>query len=411
MKILIITPYVTIEDRPTFEKNKTGFGYMVMDIAKAVGKMETVHVLTTNTLGESFEYEGVTFLQRSIIAFLGGLFNCLSLGILFSLRKFYSMGYATFIRTAYYCLMTGYLKNIIKKGDYDIVHIHGCGLATELWMMVCKLCNQKFVVTLHGLNSFSDTVKLEPSGKQYERNFLKRTVDGEFPITVISTGMKKLIERTYGVLNCTGITVVCNSFSFAHTQTSRSNRSIREKYIIPQDAKILLYVGNISENKNQRQMVDAYCLLPEDMKNNTWVLFCGRYSINGGFEDYVSSKPYNDHLVLCGAVEKTKMSYYYKEADGIVLLSHVEGFGLSLVEGMSFGVPCAMFSDMDAFEDIYDEKAVVAIAERKNETVVDGLVALLSKNWNKKEIIKSSQRFESKTMAQSYIKVYQNILK
>lgn len=214
MKILMITPYVTINTRPEFSRNKTGFGYMVMDIAKAVGKLEQVDVLATDTRGQTFEYEGVRFLKRSMVRYISSMFSCLPLSALIKLRKEFKMAKASFIRLVYYWLMTGYLKHIIKKGKYDIVHIHGCSFSTELWMQVCKRCGQKFVVTLHGLNSFSDTVRLEPAGKQYERDFLKRVTDGEIPITVISTGMKKLIEKTYNTPNCKNITVVCNSFSF-----------------------------------------------------------------------------------------------------------------------------------------------------------------------------------------------------
>jgi hypothetical protein len=38
---------------------------------------------------------------------------------------------------------------------------------------------------------------------------------------------------------------------------------------------------------------------------------------------------------------------------------------------------------MDAFEDIYDERAVVAIEDRKVITVADGLITLLSRKWKK----------------------------
>ena len=214
MRVLMITGYVTIPNRPEFNRNVTGFGYMVMDIAKAVGKSEQVDVLATDTRGTAFEYEGVHFLNRSLMRYVFAIFSCLSLSALIKLRKDYRMGFGTFVRLVYYWLMTGYIKNIIKKNHYDIVHIHGCSFAAELWMQVCKECEQKFVVTLHGLNSFSDTVRLEPAGKQYERDFLKRVTDGEIPITVISTGMKKLIEKTYNTSNCKNITVVCNSFSF-----------------------------------------------------------------------------------------------------------------------------------------------------------------------------------------------------
>lgn len=210
----MITPYVTINGRPELSRNKTGFGYMVMDIARAVGKLEYVDVLATDTRGDSFAYEGVHFLKRTLWKYIINFLSCLSLFVPIKLRKEYKMMNATFVRLVYYWLMTGYMKTIIKKGRYDIVHIHGCGFSTDLWMQVCKMCNQKFVVTLHGLNSFSDTVRLEPAGKKYERDFLKRVTEGEIPITVISTGMKRLIEKTYNAPDCKNITVVCNSFSF-----------------------------------------------------------------------------------------------------------------------------------------------------------------------------------------------------
>lgn len=408
MKSLMITPYVTINSRPEFSRNKTGFGYMVLDIARAVGKLEKVELLATDSRGESFEYEGVHFLQRSYGLFLSCLFCCLSPFVVLQLWKQYRMKSGTFLRTVYYWLLTGYLRKLLNGRQYDVVHIHGCGFGTELWMQVCKNCNQKYVVTLHGLNSFSDTVKLEMAGKQYERNFLSRVVGGEFPITVISTGMKRLIENTYNTKECPNITVVCNSFNLE--EGARCSKSIKEEYGIPQSGKMLLYVGNISENKNQRQMVEAYELLPEDLREKTWVLFCGRPSLDGAFERMVKAKPYNSHIVLCGCVDKESMSDYYKEADGVVLLSFSEGFGLSLVEGMHFGVPCAMFSDMDAFEDIYDEHAVVELNTRDTQTVSTQITFLLTKDWDRNAIREYANKFSSETMANHYLIVYKNIL-
>lgn len=46
--------------------------------------------------------------------------------------------------------------------------------------------------------------------------------------------------------------------------------NIRIKYSIPDNAKILLYVGNINENKNQEQMIEAFGLLSEADKCNTF---------------------------------------------------------------------------------------------------------------------------------------------
>lgn len=213
MNILMITPYVTISSRPEFSRNKTGFGYMVYDIAKAVSKIEQVDVLCTDSRGEGFVQEKITFLARNFWLILSNVFHCLPISILFSLKKKYRMSRGSFLRLTYYWLMSGYINNVINHGRYDVVHVHGCGFSGTLWDDVCKNCGVKIVYTLHGLNSFSDTVKMEPAGKQYERDFLQQTADGLHHISVISTGMKRLIEKTYNK-QCENIVVITNSFSF-----------------------------------------------------------------------------------------------------------------------------------------------------------------------------------------------------
>ena len=183
--------------------------------------------------------------------------------------------------------------------------------------------------------------------------------------------------------------------------------SIREKYNIPKEDKVILYVGNISKNKNQVQMVRAYGLLPESMRKQTWVLFCGNnHSDDHELEELIAHSPDNQRLVLCGGVQKSDMPSYYNEADGVALLSIAEGFGLSLIEGMHFGLPCMMFSDMDAFEDIYDEGAVVAVTDRDDKAVAEGLSQLFETEWNRCMIKEYSEKFSSETMAKKYIKAY-----
>lgn len=408
MKILMLTSYVTLKGHPEFMRNQTGFGYMVYDIAKAVAETEGVDLLATDSRGESFKSDNVLFLKRSWWLFLTHIFQCLPISSVLNLANVYlEMQRGTKLRVLYYWLMTGYVRSILKKGKYDVVHIHGCGFSTELWMQVCKECSQKFVVTLHGLNSFSETVKLEPAGKQYERDFLRRVVDGEFPITVISTGMKRLVQKTYNAGDCKNITVVCNSFNIP---TDSTTLLVRNKYGIPDDAKVILYVGNISHNKNQEQMVRAFELLPEELKERTWVLFCGKdHTGDGVLKELISQSNYRSHLILCGGVEKIMMPAYYMAANGTALLSIAEGFGLSLIEGMHFGLPCMMFKDMDAFEDIYDDNAMLVPQNREDSAVAHTIESLLTMEWDKNAIREYSKKFESKAMAEKYIDVYKMI--
>ena len=404
MRILIITPYVTITSIPQFAKNKTGFGYMVMDIARSLAEKEQVALLASDTRGQDYTLDRIKFINRSLFLYLIFIFNSLPPSKIFLLWRKYHMKNGALLRIIYYWLMTGYLYHLIKEGKFDVVQIHGCSFYTELWMDVCKRSDQKFIVTLHGLNSFSKTINIENARKQYEHDFLKRVSNGEIPITVISTGMKKKIENRFAKSNCKNIMVVCNSFHFE--EEIHSVRSIREKYEIPQSAKLLLYVGNISANKNQKQMVEAYHLLNSKIKEQLYILFCGG---NCDMEELVSTINKSNHLILCGSVDKKLMPQYYREADGVVLLSHSEGFGLSLIEGMHFGLPCATFTDLDAFEDIFDDCSVIGIPNRSNEAVAKGIYSLISRSWDKETIKRYSQRFESSTMAFNYITFFQSL--
>lgn len=407
MKILLLSPYVTINSRPEFSRNKTGFGYMVYDIAKAVAKTEQVDVFCTDSRGEGFVQDGINFLPRNMTRFLKNLFRSNKyLQVAISLLKTYSMSRGCKSRVIYYWLISGLVEKIIRDGHYDIVHVHGCGFSGELWEAVSKKCYTKIVYTLHGLNSFSDTVKLESAGKQYERNFLKKVVDGEYYISVISSGMKNIIQGCYYSGNCKNIVVISNSYSFEKSTTNAAMLDISLKYNIPKGAKIVLCVGNISERKNQMQLVRAYSLLSKKMQDNTYILFLGRYSEKDPIVEKINQMEQKRHLILCGSIDKELVAQYYQQANAVALLSISEGFGLGLIEGMHFGLPCMTFTDLDAFEDIYTTEAVVPIQERTDNAVAVALCTILSKVWNKENIKAYSKKFDSEEMAKQYVEFY-----
>ena len=113
MRVLTITPYVTIVGRKEFERNKTGFGYMVYDIAKAIanhaynnGSAINVDVLATDSRGSSFEIEGVHYLKRSLFLMAGHIIRCISPNLVRRLLLQYPLGQGSRIRLWYYWALT-----------------------------------------------------------------------------------------------------------------------------------------------------------------------------------------------------------------------------------------------------------------------------------------------------------------
>lgn len=380
---------------------------MVYDIANSVGREAQVDLLASDSVGDAFVDNNVHFIRRKYRDIVLNIFHCVSPRILISLLRKYKMNKGTALRVIYYWLISGYYSKIIRDGNYDIVHMHSCNFCNEIWMKVCKRYNKKFLITLHALNSFSDTVKMEPAGKKYEQDFFRRVLAGNMPISVISSGMKRTIENIKEGQECNNIKVVCNAFKEATSDGGYLENNIRDKYKIPSEAFVILYAGNISINKNQQQLVEAFECLPEEIKVKTYVLFCGKdNTVNQSFSEFVKSNKNINHFKLCGQINREAMPAYFRAADGVVLLSLAEGFGLSLIEGMSFGKPALSFTDIDAFADVYSPRAMIGVESRDNERLAQGVVALIETDWDKDAIIEYSKRFNSKNMASNYLAVY-----
>lgn len=409
MKVLFISPYMTNNAVPLLSQCKAGFGYMVYDIAESVAKKEQTDALLYNYRYDAFSIDNIHFVGSSFAKFICNIGESCSFLTPFCLWRKYKMNPRTFIRLFYGWLISGYYYKVVAEGRYDVIHIHGCGMMNTYFIEICKKLNVPFVVTLHGLNSFSDSVKLEPAGKKYEKDFLKETLEEKYNMSVIASGIKRTVLHFFNHSEADNIVVINNSFKFEDGDKVRVD--IRVKHSIPTNAHILLYVGNISSNKNQAQMIRAYNLLPEEVQAITYVLFLGRNNEPGySLDEIIDSASNSQHLILCGNVDKNEIANYYQQADGVALLSITEGFGLSLIEGMHFGVPCMTFTDLDAFYDIYSATSVIAIPDRNDQIVADCMQQLLSKDWDKDAIREYSKRFESSAMADNYINAYKNIV-
>ena len=409
-KVLFVTPYVSLDNKIEFSRNKTGFGYMVIDIARSVSKHIQVDVFASDSRGNTFGLDGVTFIKRSLGLLLLHGFNAIPLKSFWDIVKSYNLDKGTLIRLFYCWLLSGHLKSVIRKGNYDVVHIHDVSFTTALWIKVCIECKIPYVITLHALKSFSDSVRISEAGRKFERDFFERVVKESIPITVLSSGMKYLIESSCNANNCSNIEIIPNAFHL--TEPDKKGFDIRAHYQLSENTKIIVCVGNISPRKNQGQLAQAFDLIDERLASNCYVLFIGgimdkSYDINR----IISECKRKEHLIYCGRVEKDLVGYYYKQADGVALLSLSEAFGLSLIEGMAYGIPCMAFTDMEAYKDIYDCRSVVGVSGHSDYDAAKGLAELISRKWDKEEIIDSSSRFTSENMAESYINLYNKLLK
>ena len=402
MKILIATPYIYKKEWPEFTRNRTGFGIMVNDIFESISGDTDTYLLSQviteghgnvlkHTWGDVFGSARLKDWGKGFKYFFG-----------------YPQGIKGRVKYFYYALNSGSIRKTIRKIKPDVVHIQGIGAQIKPFIDVCEEEGVPYIVTLHGLIGMDGTVRAASWDKQMEKDFLIEADKKDIPLTVISTGMKRRIEENYLGHEAKSITVVCNGTRIPYDENliNLESLDLRKEFDIKQDEKIIVTIGSVCERKNQIQIVRAL----EKVETPCHVFFCGADVTDGDIQKAIDEAGLSGRIHMLGFQLREKVDQILDQADLNVVASKDEGFGLSIIEAYSHGVPTVTFADLDAIPDLFSEQAMVKVAERSDATLSAGIEEGLERKWDKTWIKEYAKSFSLQKLAEQYKVEYRQVL-
>lgn len=396
MRILFASPYIYDTRYKEFSKTSTGFGYMVKDIIEEVSKQNEVFLLT-HQISKGY-CEGYTIVRHQIADILKHLrIRDLCRGIVHMV--FTDASFPRRIRYLYYYVNKGCMIYNLRKIRPDIVHIHGLTYQTKPYIEACEELKTAYVITLHGLNGLNDSVRLPKGEKRYEFKELERLSEKNRIVTVVSTGIKRKIFVDYKI-PVNNIRVVLNGTNFKPDYSERKKKSLFT----------MLCIGSLSIRKNQLQLLKAFCLLTRMEKESIMIYFAGSDPDHINMDMAIEAAGCAGHVRYCGFIPREEMKQLWKIADVNVVVSKEEGFGLSMIEGFTLGIPTLTFGDLDAVEDLYHPEAMELIKGRTDESVAEGIRSAMSRKWRPDMIREWGKRFSMEAIASDYERIYQEIL-
>jgi glycosyltransferase involved in cell wall biosynthesis len=137
------------------------------------------------------------------------------------------------------------------------------------------------------------------------------------------------------------IEVVCLGVNPKFKVIPEKNRRdfVKKKYGIRK--KYLLYIGNFLPHKNVKSLMDAYNLLPENIRRE-YSLAVGGGRPEGFRRDIEQPKPGDSQAIIdCGNIADEDLPALYSGAELFVFPSLYEGFGLPPLEAMACACPVA----------------------------------------------------------------------
>ncbi|WP_349407186.1 glycosyltransferase family 4 protein, partial [Clostridium perfringens] len=166
--------------------------------------------------------------------------------------------------------------------------------------------------------------------------------------------------------------------------------------------KIIISIGNITDNKNQIELVEATKRLSFD--ENILVVLFGNERDDQKVRKKIIDENLENTIILAGFCDN--LNRFWELVDLNVLLSLNEGFGLSIIEGYMHGIPSVTFSDLDAVEDIYDSSSTILIEKRETSAVVEAIKKGLEIDWKADKIKEIGSKFSMEKIAREYVKLY-----
>jgi glycosyltransferase involved in cell wall biosynthesis len=220
------------------------------------------------------------------------------------------------------------------------------------------------------------------------------TADNNTDISVVSTGIKNKISQWLGK-DLDNINIICNPV--------KKGQIKQFKNVVDGEKRVILCVGNINAQKNQKMVLMAYELVKKDIEDIQLIFVGGGSKINE-LKKYFEDNAIKD-VTFTGSIDRNDVDQYYKKSSLLVTASIEEGFGLPIIEAYSYGVPVVAFDDIDAIPDLYTEDSMILVRERTVQAFASGIELALKSSWDRLKIIDNADRFSFANIGFRYAKL------
>lgn len=187
----------------------------------------------------------------------------------------------------------------------------------------------KTILTIHDLVWVYARETMQKKNYWLERLLMPISVRRANTLVTVSQSSKNAIESYFHVSDVKVISP--GSSLHERFQTTNTKTKLEPGYF--------LFVGTLEPRKNLHRLIEAYAALDQGIRKKRKLVIAGEF---GWGERYFSEKAQhclNTDVEFLGRVSDEELSSLYEHALCLVMPSLYEGFGIPLLEAMSYGKP------------------------------------------------------------------------
>ncbi|PWK26510.1 glycosyltransferase involved in cell wall biosynthesis [Arcicella aurantiaca] len=258
--------------------------------------------------------------------------------------------------------------------EYDIIHIHGvwhfAGVAPYLAGITTAKC-----ITTHGLldrwTISKGYWKKYLFGLLFQKSILKKTE----LIQINNTDEQEDLKRFLGFQH-SNVKIIPNGMNLSNFAKLPSKGLFREKFNLPTDKKIILFLSRINLKKGLDLLLPAFKTVANKREDCLLVMAGPDDGYLTETQNFIAENNLQNRIKLVGMLTGDDKLAAFADADIFALPSHSEGFSIATLEALISGIP-SLLSDRVGFGEAIKETNAAYVVELNTESIVAGLYKML----------------------------------
>ena len=211
---------------------------------------------------------------------------------------------------------------IVKKGNYDVVYVHGNSALMAFEAVPAKIGGTKYLIT-HCHNTKTDY----PIVHNMIKPLFNKIVDLKLACSS---------DAARWAYNGKNVKIILNGVDISKY---RFNKAIREQYrkqLNLEEMHVIGHVGRFNKQKNHKKVIDIFAEI-YNRDSSARLMLIGDGELKEEIKDYVEERGLSEKVLFLGSV--SNVFDYYQAMDGVLLPSLHEGMCIVALEVQANGMP------------------------------------------------------------------------
>lgn len=299
----------------------------------------------------------------------------------------------------------GEIRNALRGQHFDVLHAQDPISANALADLVAEHRISGFARTVHHLDHFSHPVL---AARQ------ERGVRTAAELFTVSSVWESILRDDHG----RAAPVISNGVDPVRfsPEPSGQDETLRTRYRLPADHRLILAVGGVEQRKNTLHLLDAFLALRREQPDVHLVLVGGASLLDHAayrtlFEIRLRDSGEAGHVTMTGPVPDDDMPAFYRQAAALAYPSITEGFGLCPLEALSCGTP-AIVPEIAPFTEHFSETDTLWCHPDRPHTLLSALRDALSPRNRARFRVSgpaTARRFDWRLVAERHMPAYRRL--